>query len=190
MDMPEHTSVELEKNAIETTISLMAAAARTAPKAMGIDSLIILALDGVEKDEVAEIMKGFAPAGDPTLPKWQRDANNVKQADCLFVVGLKKRAGSAGANCQACGFENCAAFDKASKTEGQFRGPICIFKATDLGIALGSAVKTAGLFNVDNRIMYRVGAAIMKSRWGDKMSVAWGVPVKISGKSPFFDRPV
>ena len=38
-------------------------------------------------------------------------------------------------------------------------GPTCIFKALDLGIALGSAVKTASLLNVDNRIMYRIGTA-------------------------------
>ncbi len=188
--MPEHSSAQLEKDAIDTTIALMAAAARTAPKAMGIDALVIFALDGTEKDEIAEIMQKFAPAGDPTLPKWQRDANNVKQADSLFVVGLKKRAGSAGVNCKACGFESCAAFDKAPKSEGQFIGPTCLFKVTDLGIAIGSAVKTAGLLNVDNRIMYRAGAAIMKSHWGEKLSMAFATPVKVSGKSPFFDRPV
>ncbi len=188
--MPELTSNELEKNAIDATLALMAAAARTAPKAMGIDALVIFGLTGEEKNEIATIMKALAKEGDPSLPKWQRDAGNVETADALFVVGLKKRAGSAGASCKACGFENCEAFNKASKTEGLYRGPTCFFKATDLGIAVGSAVKTAGLLNVDNRVMFRVGVAVMKSHWGEKLSVAWGVPVKISGKSPFFDRPV
>jgi uncharacterized ferredoxin-like protein len=188
--MPELTSSELEKSAIDTTLALMAAAARTAPKAMGIDALVIFGLTGDEKKEIATIMKGLAPEGDPSLPKWQRDAGNVETADALFIVGLKKRAGSAGASCKACGYESCEAFGKASKTEGFFRGPTCVFKATDLGIAVGSAVKTAGLLNVDSRVMFRVGVAIMKSRWGEKLSIAWGVPLKVSGKSPFFDRPV
>ncbi len=188
--MPELSSTDLEKSAIDTTLALMAAAARTAPKAMGIDALVIFALTGEEKNEIATIMKALAAEGDPSLPKWQRDAGNVETADALFVVGLKKRAGSAGASCKACGHESCDAFNKAPKTEGLFRGPICLFKATDLGIAMGSAVKTAGLLNVDNRVMFRVGVAILKSRWGEKLSIAWGVPVKISGKSPFFDRPV
>ncbi len=187
-NMPEITSTELEKSAIDTTLALMAAAARTAPKAMGIDALIIFALKGDEKDEIAKIMDTFTSERDATLPKWKRDANNVRNSDALFVAGLKKRAGSADVDCQACGFESCAAFNKAPKTEGQFHGPICMFKATDLGIAIGSAVKTAGLLNVDNRVMYRAGAAVMKSRWGEKLSMAWGVPVKVSGKSPFFDR--
>jgi len=188
--MPELTSNDLEKSAIDITLALMAAAARTAPKAMGIDALVILGLTGDEKNEITTIMKALVAKSDPTFPKWQRDAGNVENSDALFVVGLKKRAGSTGVNCQACGHESCEAFGKVPKTEGHFRGPTCIFKAVDLGIAIGSAVKTAGLLNVDNRIMYRAGAAVMKSRWGDKLSLAFAVPVKLSGKSPFFDRPI
>jgi uncharacterized ferredoxin-like protein len=168
----------------------MAAAARTAPKAMGIDSLIIFALDGDEKQEIAEIMKDIATGQDQNSLKWGRDASNVEVADAIFVVGLKNRAESAGLNCQACGHESCAAFDKAPKTDEVFLGPICALKLTDLGIAIGSVVKTAGILNVDNRIMYRVGVALMKSRWGEKFSIAYGIPLKISGKSPFFDRAV
>jgi uncharacterized ferredoxin-like protein len=188
--MPELTSNELEKSAINTTLALMAAAARTAPKTMGIDALVIFGLTGDEKKEIATIMKGLAPEGDPALQKWQRDASNIESADALFVVGLKKRAGSMGISCQACGHESCEAFNKAPKTEGFFKGPTCVFKVTDLGIAVGSAVKAAGILNIDNRVMFRVGVGIMKSRWGEKLSMAWGVPLKVSGKSPFFDRPV
>lgn len=188
--MPEFSAKDLESSALTTTLTLMAVAARTAPKAMGIDSLEVFALDGDEKQEIADLMKAFAMDGDPTAAKWLRDASNVETADALFVVGLKRRAGSAGANCQACGYTSCADFGKAPKTDAVFRGPTCALKLTDLGIAIGSAVKTAGLLNVDNRIMFRVGVAILQSRWGDKLSIAYGVPLKIEGKSPFFDRPV
>ncbi|HMF34097.1 MAG TPA: DUF2148 domain-containing protein [Candidatus Lokiarchaeia archaeon] len=188
--MPELTAKDLESSAINTTLALMAAAARTAPKAKGIDALVILALDGPEKQEIADTMKAYASEDDPSRDKWLRDANNVEDADALFIIGLKKRAGSAGLNCQACGFDDCAAFDDAPTTEGIFRGPTCAFKLTDLGIAIGSAVKTAGILNVDNRIMYRAGVAVMRSRWGAKMCIAYGIPLKISGKSPFFDRPL
>ena len=34
-----------------------------------------------------------------------------------------------------------------------FRGPGCVIKMADLGIAVGSAVKTASIHNVDNRVM-------------------------------------
>jgi uncharacterized ferredoxin-like protein len=57
----------------------------------------------------------------------------------------------------------------------------------DLGIAVGSAVKTAQVFNVDNRVMYRAGAA---ARWAKL--VDWdfvlGIPLAATGKNIFFDR--
>jgi len=188
--MPAFTSENLENNAIGATLALMAAAARTAPKAMGIDALEIFALDGAEKQEIADVMKTLAIEGDPSAEKWLRDAGNVEIADALFVIGLKKHAGSAGANCQACGHASCVEFGKAPKISATFRGPTCAFKLVDLGIAIGSAVKAAGILNVDNRIMFRAGAAIMKSQWGAKLSIAFATPLRISGKSPFFDRQV
>ena len=43
-----------------------------------------------------------------------------------------------------------------------FFGLTCLFKALNLGIALGSAVRTASILNVHNRIMYCVGTAALK----------------------------
>jgi len=57
-----------------------------------------------------------------------------------------------------------------------------------LGIALGSAVKTAGVLNVDNRIMYRVGAAAMKLRMLPEATVIMGIPMSAKGKSIYYDR--
>ena len=69
-----------------------------------------------------------------------------------------------------------------------FVGPTCLFKALDLGIALGSAVKMASLLNVDNRIMYRVGTAALKLGMLPEGTVMMGIPVSVKGKSIFFDR--
>jgi uncharacterized ferredoxin-like protein len=33
---------------------------------------------------------------------------------------------------------------------GLFRGPLCAYRLLDIGIAIGSAEKTASLLNVDN----------------------------------------
>jgi uncharacterized ferredoxin-like protein len=57
----------------------------------------------------------------------------------------------------------------------------------DMGIALGSAVKTASLFNVDNRVMYRAGVVARKLGLIDA-DVALGVPLAATGKNVFFDR--
>lgn len=68
-----------------------------------------------------------------------------------------------------------------------FSGPICIFQAIDLGIALGSAVKLAGNLNIDNRMMYTIGAAAKKLRLLDADTVI-GIPLSVRGKNIYFDR--
>ena len=62
-----------------------------------------------------------------------------------------------------------------------------IHQAIDLGIALWSAAKTAGVLNVDNRIMYTIGAAARKLKLLSS-DVVIGFPLSVTGKSPYFDR--
>ena len=69
-----------------------------------------------------------------------------------------------------------------------FNGPNCIFKSLDLGIALGSAAKTASILNVDNRIMYRIGTAARRLKLMTEASVIMGIPISAKGKSIYFDR--
>jgi len=57
----------------------------------------------------------------------------------------------------------------------------------DLGIALGSAVKMASELNVDNRIMYTVGAAAKDLQIMDADGMV-GIPLSMTGKNIFFDR--
>ena len=59
----------------------------------------------------------------------------------------------------------------------------------DIGVALSSAAKTAGLLNIDNRVQQRVGAAA-RALGLIETEVAMGIPIGIFGKSPFFDRKV
>jgi len=72
-----------------------------------------------------------------------------------------------------------------------FSGPNCSVRMTDLGIALGSAVKAAQVHNVDNRIMYSAGtAALDLGLLGKDCSVAFAIPLSVTGKNIFFDREV
>ena len=117
---------------------------------------------------------------------FDRDAKGVAAADAMLLIGIKDAA-ALGLNCQACGFTSCAELDNQKKTDGEFKGPYCSFRMLDMGIALGSAAKTAMMFNVDNRIMYRVGAVVR-----DMGLVDWdfimGIPLSVTGKSIYFDR--
>jgi uncharacterized ferredoxin-like protein len=62
-----------------------------------------------------------------------------------------------------------------------------MFQAIDLGIALASAVKLASELNVDNRMMYTIGAAAKKLGLLDS-DVIIGIPLSVSGKNIYFDR--
>jgi uncharacterized ferredoxin-like protein len=74
-----------------------------------------------------------------------------------------------------------------NSVEGEFRGPQCAYRLLDMGIALGSAAKTAGLLNADNRIMYRAGVVAREMGLVDADYVM-GIPISATGKSIFFDR--
>lgn len=112
----------------------------------------------------------------------------MRDSEAAVLIGVRGTK-SFKINCGACGYTSCSGFDEAQKKAGQdFLGPTCIFKALDLGIALGSAVKTASLLNVDNRIMYRIGTAARRLNLLPEATVILGIPISAKGKSIYFDR--
>jgi uncharacterized ferredoxin-like protein len=92
-----------------------------------------------------------------------------------------------GLDCAACGYPDCKTFQQQKKEAGEFSGPTCAYRLLDLGIALGSAVKTASMLNVDNRIMYRVGVVAREMDIVD-WDFVMGIPLSVTGKSIYFDR--
>lgn len=116
---------------------------------------------------------------------FDRDAENVRRSDALLLLSLDKPK-ALGLNCGACGHSRCA--DLKPEEGPEFVGPLCAWRVLDLGIALGSAAKTAGILNADNRIMYRAGVAARKIGMIDGELVV-GIPVSATGKSIYFDRP-
>jgi uncharacterized ferredoxin-like protein len=171
--------------------SLMAASARTAPKAGGKDFLeIIVITEAADLKRIAETMKAYAPKS-TNEAYWLRDADNIEHSEALLLVGLKKFQ-AAGYDCGACGFATCAEFQKnrtPTDKEMGYTGPHCVMRMMDIGVALASAAKTAGLLNIDNRVQQRVGAAARALGLIDA-EVVMGVPVSITGKSIYYDRKV
>ena len=63
------------------------------------------------------------------------------------------------------------------------------FFARDVGIAIGSAAAAAADARVDSRVMFSVGrAARSLGLLGASVTLVLGIPLSVSGKSPFFDR--
>jgi uncharacterized ferredoxin-like protein len=179
-------SKDAEREAILEAAKLMLISARTAPKSAGIDDVLTIIVYGEKKDIIAHKMEEMAE--ERKTESFRRDAKNVRDSEAVVLIGVRGNK-SFGLNCGACGYESCKEFDNAQKKFGEdFFGPTCLFKALDLGIALGSAAKTASLLNVDNRIMYRVGTAALKLNLLPEATVVMGIPVSAKGKNIYFDR--
>jgi uncharacterized ferredoxin-like protein len=169
---------------------LMAASARTAPKAGGKDFLEIVVVEADEDlKKIAAAMKDYAPRS-TNEAYWLRDAANIENSQALVLIGLAK-PNLAGYDCGGCGFPTCQEFEQnrqMQEKEMGYTGPHCIMRMMDIGVALSSAAKTASLLNVDNRVQQRVAAAARALGY-IKAEVAMGIPVNISGKSIYYDRP-
>ena len=163
---------------------LMELACRTAPKSHGQDFVEVKIVSGEEVRELAASMLSFGKKSGKE--NFDRDAKNVEKSPVVVLIGLKN-ASTLGLNCSACGFASCDSLKQASRTNGEFAGPVCALRHLDFGIALGSAVKTAQILNVDNRIMYRIGVAARESGFVD-WDFVMGIPLSATGKNIYYDR--
>ena len=177
------------KDVSEMAVKLMAASARTAPKAGGKDFLEIAVITNDEDlIKIADKMKEYAPES-TNEAFWLRDASNIENSEALLLVGLSKPV-TAGYDCGGCGYPTCGEFAKNRKIEEKvmgYTGPHCTMRMMDIGVALSSAAKTASMLNVDNRVQQRVGAAARALGY-IKAEVVMGIPVSITGKSIYYDR--
>lgn len=184
--MPIIDGLEAEREGVFKAARLMLVSARTAPKSGGVDDIVSAIVYGEDKERLAAEMERIAE--ERQLSGFNRDAKNVRDSDVVVLIGVRGTK-SFGLNCGGCGYQSCKEFEEAAKRMGlDFPGPNCIFKLLDLGIALGSAVKTASILNVDNRIMYRVGVAAKRLGMLPEASIVMGIPLSARGKSIYFDR--
>lgn len=191
----------------------MLTAARTAPKARGVDIIEAILVEGDDLKLLADRM--IEIGNERNRPSFIRDAGNVLQAECIVAIGTRYQ--SLGLNCGHCGFATCAERENFSPnscdtteseaahycspklgelslaTEGfvnsQFQVP-CSLNSIDVGIAVGSACATAADLRLDTRVMYSIGVAVEQLGWiGEGVHLAMGIAVSASSKNPFFDRP-
>jgi uncharacterized ferredoxin-like protein len=184
----QQSCMTAESDAVKTVAGLMALAARTAPKAVGLDSIACRIVTGKEQDKLAARIDKMGE--DLGMSFFSVNAQQVKESDATLLIGVEGKK-ALGINCGGCGFSTCAEMLKAGKAAAKrksvYGGPNCVLKVSDLGIAVGSAVKTASIHNVDNRIMFTAGVAALDLGMLKGCSVAYGIPLKAAGKNPYFD---
>jgi uncharacterized ferredoxin-like protein len=179
----------IESEAVVMVARLMALSARTAPKARGVD---VIKTEIVAGDNCTILARAMREHGiEHNRDFFIRDAGNVEISDACLLIGSLIRD-AVGIDCGGCGYRTCAemlqAQDESLPATTPFQGPNCAVRMADLGIALGSAVKTAAMHNVDNRVMYTAGVGALSLGWLEGCGVAYGIPLRASGKNIFFDR--
>lgn len=174
---------DILEDSIIRAVEFMAISAKTAPKAKGDDFVGLKILTGDEVEKLADCMVNYGK--EKQKKNYDRDGENVRNSAAVLLLSLENHTKPAGLNCGACGLDRC--LDLKPKEGEEFDGPLCAWRLLDLGIALGSAVKTASMFNLDNRIMYRIGA-VAKHTGIMEGQIVVGIPVAASGKNIFFDR--
>ena len=98
-------------------------------------------------------------------------------------------------DCGACGYATCAEFLHATKplrddsAELEFAGPTCNLRDIDLGIAVGSAAKTAAIHSIDCRCQTRIAVAARKLGI-IHADVAVGLSLSLTHKAVGFDRRI
>lgn len=188
--MPNIRDEKAEMDGVLAAARAMAVAARTAPKARGVDAIETLIVYGEDLDYLGREMEKHGENTDLS-DAFKRDAHNVCKSHAVLLIGLKDLSPKKIENpldCGACGHGNCAGFLRAKKKEGKdFLGPVCMFQSIDLGIALSSACALAARFHVDNRIMYTIGGPTRKLGWMESQIII-GIPLSCTSKNIYFDR--
>ena len=173
-----YSTEKLEREQILNVAAKMCSAARTAPKAKGFDGIATAFLTGEDRYALADEVERIGKESDKSF--FLRDAENIRNAGGVVLIGVRTEARGV-APCGLCGFNDCKGLAEV--------GGRCALAVTDLGIAVGSAVSLAADERIDNRVFFTAGvAAVNLGLLGEKVTIAYGIPLSIAGKSIFFDR--
>ncbi len=165
---------DLRRETVVQVAKLMAAAAITAPKSGGqlflagkknfLETVIID--DPGLRGQLAQWLRARGAERQEAI--WFRDAEVAETVDAILFVGLLPGWYPPNYDCGACGYATCVEFLHAAKplragsANLEFAGPVCNLRDIDLGIAVGSAARTALLHSIDCRCQTRVATAARK----------------------------
>ena len=168
---------ETRHQRVMEAVGRMMTAARTAPKARGIDIIEIAVVEGNDIQILSDKTRELGIQNDYNF--FLRDAENILSAEAVLLVGTRRQ--ELTLNCGHCGFPVCGAKPQAVP---------CAINTVDVGIAIGSACAMAADLRLDTRVMFSVGYAAQALDWLKGCKTVFAIPVSASSKNPFFDRKV
>ena len=189
---------DLRAETVVQVAKLMAASAITAPKSGGQLFLAgktnfmetVIVDDADTRSQLAGWLRARGKERREAI--WFRDAEVAEAIDAVLFVGMVDWY-PPNYDCGACGYATCAEFLHATKplrddsTELEFVGPTCNLRDIDLGIAVGSAAKTAAIHSIDCRCQTRIAVAARKLGV-IRADIAVALSLSLTHKAVGFDR--
>ena len=181
--------------AVKVAARLILASGTTSPRVGGVGECTIHILDDEcdiedlcqEIDRMSEIKKSWE--------FFRRDAAMLRDADAILITtSLRCVADPADINCNMCGKLVCEYLKEEERFPAEpdiaFRGPLCIFRATNAAYALDGMISQARNLGIDYGVFWSAGAAAMRMNLLPKdTGFAMAVAISITEKSPFRDIP-
>ena len=143
--------LEAESQALLDVAKKMLIAARTAPKARGLDNLVsAIITPGPVFDELRAKMEEMAAEGGALF---HRDSQNIKDVEAVVLIGTKKGPMNLKL-CGFCGYDSCA--------EMEANGATCTYNPGTQDRRQLNSKRNAIEHRVDNQVMYTIGLAAVK----------------------------
>jgi uncharacterized ferredoxin-like protein len=160
--------------AILLQLELLLQAAKTAPKARGVDNLAYMLVTESDLEVLAKKMEDIAQRDNKAF--FARDAQNIRKSLGVILLGAKNTPKNL--DCGFCGF-TCSTKPELVP---------CSKNIVDLGIAIGSLTALAATFHLDNRVMYSAAKAALELGWLENVTNVYAIPFSVSEKNIYFDR--
>jgi uncharacterized ferredoxin-like protein len=183
-------------DAVRIAARLLLASGTTSPRVGGVGECTFHILDDpCEIEDLCQQMDDMAKDND----RWaffKRDAAMLRDADAVIIVtSLRCVTDPADINCNMCGKMTCEYLRASERLPDEpgiaFRGPLCIFRANNIGYAIDGIVSQARNLGIDYGVYWSPGAAAMRMGIVPKNTgFCLAVAISVTEKSPFRDIPL
>jgi len=183
------------REAVRIAARLLLASGTTSPRVGGVGETTIHIIDDECKiEDLCQAVERMA-AENQRWDFFKRDAAMLRDADAVLIVtSLRCLSDPGDFNCNLCGKLTCEYQREEEKLPDEpgiaFKGPLCVFRANNVGYAIDSMVSLARALGIDYGVYWSAGAAAMRMRIVPKdTGFALALAISATEKSPFRDIP-
>jgi uncharacterized ferredoxin-like protein len=181
--------------AVKTAARLILASGTTSPRVGGVGECTIHILyDECDIEDLCQEIERMS-AAKKSWNFFNRDAAMLRDADAVLITtSLRCVSDPADINCNMCGKLVCEYLKDEERLppdpDVAFRGPLCIFRATNASYALDGMISQARNLGIDYGVYWSAGAAAMRMNILPKdTGFAMAMAISVTEKSPFRDIP-